>query len=245
MRCAIHQPQFLPWLGHFQKIAMGDVFVFLDNVQFQKNEFQNRNRIPTPQGVRWLTVPVGHRFGDPIQAVRIGGSTPWRRKILGTVIQSYAKTPHFGAWFPSFERMINADYEGLSAINRASVQWLMDAFEIRTPVVLASDLPPCCDDRTGRLVDLCRHVGADTYVSGSLARCYLDLDQFAAAGMTVDFQDFKHPVYPQAHGGDFVSHMSAIDGLFCCGGGAEGRRRLNLDPEGDARRPIAASPASL
>ncbi len=230
MRCAIHQPQFLPWLGHFQKIAMCDVFVFLDNVQFQKNEFQNRNRIPTQQGPKWLTVPVSYDFGDPIQTVRIGSDTPWRRKILGTVTQAYLKTPHFGVWFPGFEALLQGAYEGLSAINRASVLWLMACFQIRTPVILASTLPACQDDRTGRLVDICRLVGATTYVSGSLAQRYLDLAQFSNAGIEVAFQHYNHPVYPQTHGGEFLPYMSAIDGLFCAGGGAEGRRRLNLDP---------------
>jgi hypothetical protein len=229
-RCAIHQPQFLPWLGHFQKISLCDVFVFLDTVQFQKNEFQNRNRIPTAAGEQWLTVPVSYRFGDPIKEVRVAATVPWRRKILGTVEHSYKRSPHFATFAPSFRALVEADWPGLSAINMASVRWLMDGFGITTRTVLASELPACSTDRTGRLVDICRHVGATTYVSGALAQHYLEVEPFQKAGIEVVFQNYAHPVYAQLHGGEgFVSHMSALDGLFCVGGGEHGRSALNLN----------------
>ncbi len=229
MICAIHQPQFLPWLGHFQKIRMADVFVFLDSVQFQKNEFQNRNRIPTHAGVKWLTVPVTYTFGDPICAVRIAPGRPWQRKILGALEHAYGKGAHFEELMPGFEAVLNASRDGLADINIASVRWLMEHFGIDTATRLASDLPSCNDDRTGRLVDICRHVGATTYLSGSLAQRYLDLEQFGRAGIAVQFQQYDHPVYPQMnHDGDFISHMSAIDALFNCGSGPKARDALNL-----------------
>ncbi len=229
MKCAIHQPQFLPWLGHFQKIAMADVFVFLDNVQFQKNEYQNRNRIPAPDGWQWLTVPVSHRFGDAIRDVRIATGRPWRRKILGAVQHAYGGTPYFALYYPALQELLARDWTELAALNIASVSWLMSAFGIATRTVTASTLEGLETDRTGRLVDICRAVGADTYVSGSLAQRYLDVDQFARAGIRVEFQQYDHPVYPQANGEQFLSHMSAIDGLFNCGGGDEGREALHLD----------------
>ncbi len=229
MICAIHQPQFLPWLGHFQKIRMADVFVFLDNVQFQKNEFQNRNRVPTRSGVKWLTVPVSYAFGDPIRDVRIASGRPWRRKILGTLEHAYGKSAHFAALMSAFRDMLSEDWPTLSQVNMASVRWLMENFCVNTETCLASDLPACDEDRTGRLVDICRHVGATTYLSGSLARRYLDIGRFEQAGIKVEFQHYEHPVYPQtSNGGDFISHMSAIDALFNLGPGDETRRSLNL-----------------
>ena len=229
MRCAIHQPQFLPWLGHFQKIGMADVFVFLDNVQFQKNEFQNRNRIPCARAVQWLTVPVSYAFGDPIRRVRIAERVPWQRKIWGTIEHAYSKAPHFHEYGPSLREWLEKEWAGLAEVNMASVRWLMDCFGIRTPTVIASTLPEGSDDRTGRLVDICRHLKATTYVSGSLAQRYLDIAQFAAAGIEVVFQDYHHPRYAQVHGQpEFISHMSAIDGLFCGGGGDKGREAMNL-----------------
>jgi len=90
-------------------------------------------------------------------------------------------------------------------------------------------MPEFSEDRSQRLVDICRHVGADTYLSGAQARCYLDVPRFEAAGMRVEFQQFEHPRHEQAqHSGEFVSHMSAVDGLFNCGGGDAGREKLNL-----------------
>jgi hypothetical protein len=107
----------------------------------------------------------------------------------------------------------------------------LDCFEIKTPLMVASQMPAFIDHRTERLVEICRHLGADVYLSGSCAKCYLELDRFAAAGMRVEFQAFEHPVYPQVNSPDkFQSHMSAIDGLFNCGGGVEGQKRLNLCP---------------
>lgn len=229
MICAIHQPQFLPWLGHFQKIRMADVFVFLDSVQFQKNEFQNRNRIPTRDGVRWLTVPVTYTFGEPIRAVRIAAGRPWQRKLRGTLEHAYGKGPQFEKLIRGFDEILKRPWPNLAELNRASVLWLMERFEIRTETRIASDLPTCSNDRTGRLVDICRHLGATTYLSGAQAAHYLDIQQFSRAGITVKFQQYDHPVYPQmSSDAAFVSHMSAIDALLNLGAGNGAREKLNL-----------------
>jgi hypothetical protein len=229
MICAIHQPQFVPWLGHFQKIARADIFVFLDNVQFRKNEFQNRNRIGTEQGARWLTVPVSFHFGDTLREVKIAEGTRWEERLWKTLEQTYRKAPHFESHASGLRTILEQPWGDLAALNAATVRWLVECFGIETRIVTASELPPMSQDRTGRLVDICRHLGADTYLSGAQAQCYLDVSCFEAAGIAVEFQTYEHPVYPQVSCGDaFVSHMSAIDGLFNCGGGEEGRARLNL-----------------
>ena len=228
MKCAIHQPQFLPWLGHFHKIAMADAFVFLDNVQFRKNEFQNRNRIPVADGVRWLTVPVSHRFGDEIRAVRVANDRPWRRKISGTLEHVYRGAPHFAQHYPALQELLERDWHDLASLNMASVRWLMSAFGIQTPTVVASSLDGLGTDRSGRLADICRAVGADTYISGAQAQCYLDAEPFSRAGVKVEFQQYEHPVYARTDEVPFISHMSAVDGLFMCGGGEAGCGALNL-----------------
>ena len=229
MKCGIHQPQFLPWLGHFQKINMADVFVFLDNVQFRKNEFQNRNRICTEQGVQWLTVPVTFRFGDTIREVGLGQRARWRDKIWRTLVQAYGKAPCFDTFAPELKSIIERQWPDLAEINKASVLWLMQCFGVATRTVTASDLPDFTPDRTLRLVDICRHLGAGTYVSGAQAKGYLKVEEFRKAGIEVEFQQFVHPVYPQCNSPTgFISHMSAIDALFNCGGGAQGRELLNI-----------------
>jgi hypothetical protein len=229
MICAIHQPQFIPWLGYLQKVRRADVFVFLDVVQFRKNEFQNRNRIPTRSGVHWLTVPVRFDFGDTIRSVSVADDGPWRRKVWRTIEQGYHDAEAFARYGDGLKRVLDCAWPNLAEINAASVEWLLDCFEIRTKIVWASKLPEFQPHRTQRLVEICKHLGADTYLSGSQASCYLEVDRFNEAGIPVEFQDFNHPVYSQRAGnGEFVSHMSAIDGLFTCGGGEAGRAALNL-----------------
>jgi len=221
MICAIHQPQFIPWLGYFDKIRQADVFVFLDNVQFKKNEFQNRNRILTPQGPRWLTVPVSFRFGDPINGVRVPPDTRWRKKMVRTVEQCYRKAPGFDVCFPTFSELImDVTWESLAELNIATVLWLMELLDLHTPTVRASDLEPLEDDPSGRLIDICRKVGADTYLSGAGGREYLDAARFAEAGVNLRFQHFEHPVYRQGDAFDeFVPNLSALDFVMWNGPG--------------------------
>lgn len=229
MKCAIHQPQFLPWLGYLSKIHMADIFVILDNVQFKKNEFQNRNRIPTRDGTQWLTVPVSFRFGDTIRNVSIADHGRWRQKMKRTLTQHYGTTVHFSDYYPALEEILNQEWSHLAELNAETVHWLMSCFDITTPTVWASDLSITSTDRSERLVEICKSVGSDTYLSGSVARCYLDLGLFHKADMEVEFQDFCHPEYPQmTTDGDFVSHMSAVDALFCVGGGCHRRSKLNI-----------------
>ena len=229
MICAIHQPQFIPWLGHFQKIAKADIFVFLDNVQFRKNEFQNRNRIGTEHGAHWLTVPVSFHFGDTLREVKIAEGTRWAQRLWKTLEQTYGKAPYFDTYAHGLQKILMQQWDDLAAINAASVRWLMGCFEIEARIETASELPPMSQDRTGRLVDICQHLEATTYLSGAQAQCYLDVSRFEAAGLAVEFQSYEHPEYPQVNSAEaFVSHMSAIDGLFNCGGGEAGRMRLNL-----------------
>lgn len=103
MICAIHQPQTYPWLGYFAKIMQADIFIFLDNVQFKKNEWQNRNKIRTPQGWIWLTVPVIHHFGQKIDEVKINNTVNWRKKHLQTLQTYYGRAPFFKLYFEKFE----------------------------------------------------------------------------------------------------------------------------------------------
>lgn len=233
MKCAIHQPQFLPWLGYLNKINSCDIFVFLDNVQFKKNEYQNRNKIRIGSEAKWITVPVSFTFGDTVRETLIAKDTRWQKKLISTIEYNYRKTPFYSAYSISLLEILNKDWENLAKINQASVEWLISSFEITTKTLVCSELQQFSDDPTGRLIDICRHVGADTYLSGSGAREYLDMEQFSKSGINLEFQDYLHPVYPQCYSDgrkveNFISHLSALDGLFNCGGGKEGKKALNL-----------------
>lgn len=217
MIVSIHQPQYLPWLGYFDKIDRADVFCYLDNVQFKKNEWQNRNRIKTVKGWQWITVPVAYRFGQKISEVGIAANVNWGKKHIQSLVTNYAKAPFFDEHIGFFKQALSQKWSGLSELNIAMIEYIGKALGIEnTKTVLASGLGPC-DDQTGRLIDICRAVNADTYLSGREGANYMKMDMFREAGIRVVFQDFHHPEYPQLFG-DFVSHLSAIDLLFNCGG---------------------------
>lgn len=214
MMVAIHQPQYLPWLGYFNKIKQADIFCFLDTVQFKKNEWQNRNRIKTAQGWQWLTVPVRFRFPDPINAVRIQNRQNWRHKHLQALMTNYRKTPFFDAYFSLFRDIYDREWRSLAELNIMLIEQLTDALGVPRPLFLrASSLAGISDHPTDRLIDICQSVSADTYLSGPAGADYMDVDRFRGRGVSVIFQDFAHPVYPQRFG-EFISHLSAVDLLF-------------------------------
>lgn len=216
MRVAIHQPQFLPWLGYLDKIDRVDLFVLLDSVQFKKHEWQNRNRIRTAQGWQWLTVPVLHHFGQRIADVRINERTSWRAKHLRALELHYARAAHREPVLQGLRAIYNRSWERLVDLNIAVLRWLLGEFGITTPLRLSSEMS-LPEDPTERLVAICRTVGATRYLAGSGARAYMDFGKFEAAGIPVEIQEFRHPVYRQCYE-PFVPGLSAIDLLLTCGG---------------------------
>ncbi len=215
MIVAVHQPQFLPWLGYFDKIIRADRFVILDTVQYKKNEFQNRNRIKTAQGWQWLTVPVRYKFPQTIEEVTINNDVNWRHKHIQSLRSNYTRSPFFQEHVPFLEELYEKEWSNLSDLNLHTVLGLMNLMGVTTPVdrVTHWDLS---NDPTGRLVDICRKTDASTYLSGAGGQDYLDMAQFDSAGIEVIFQDFTHPEYPQQFG-QFEPFMSTIDLLLNVG----------------------------
>src|SRR5438094_2138367 len=166
MKVAIHQPHYLPWLGYLAKWAAADCFVFLDTVQYEKNGWQNRNRIKTADGARWLTVPVHARLGTPITDVAIDGEQPRPARHLRALNGAYADAPYWPARRDAFERLYAEPWERLAPVAVASAELLARAIGVTTPTRMASSLAVDDDDPTGRLVALCQAVGADTYLAG-------------------------------------------------------------------------------
>jgi hypothetical protein len=214
MRVAVHQPQYLPWSGLFDKIDQADCFVVLDNVQYEKNEWQNRNRIKTPQGWSWLTVPVHYHFPQRLREVKVADGD-WQRTHWRTMTQSYRKAPHFDRYAPLLEPLYTASWEWLVELNLAAMEKLAVALGLRWAPRPASQMA-LADDPNQRLIDICRQVGATVYLAGSGSRHYLDRARFEAAGIAIEFQRFEHPVYPQLYG-PFEPALSAVDLLFNCG----------------------------
>lgn len=207
----------MPWLGYFHKMMTADAFCLLDNVQFKKNEWQNRNRIKTAQGWQWLTVPVQYRYPEKIKEVRINSSVNWRRKHIEALKNNYRKSTYFTQYFDLIENIYSRTWESIANLNCCLILKMREALGIEAkPLLIASEMEGLSEKPTQRLIDICRHIGADTYLAGADGPNYMDLEAFQREGIDVVVQDFQHPVYPQRHG-EFVSHMSIIDLFFNCG----------------------------
>lgn len=216
MICAIHQSHYLPWQGYLGKVLAADVFVVLDTVQFVKNEWMNRNRVRTAEGWTWLTVPVHYRFPQTILDTKISREHPWGKKHLKTLGQLYSKAPYFEQYCGFFEDLYARCWERLADLNMEAFRFLLDTMAIRTEIHRASEINISNEDATGRLVDICKELGAETYLAGQLGRNYMDVEQFERAGIEVRFQRFEAIPYPQVYPG-FEPALSSVDALLCCG----------------------------
>lgn len=210
----ILQPSYLPWLGYFEQIFRADVFVFYDDVQFEKGSWRNRNRIKTPQGAHWLTVPVLTKGRDfpAINEVRVNNAEPWQKKHLRTLAQYYSKAPHYAEHAPALAGIIDQPWERLCDLNVALIRHLAEALGIRTPFLFASELG-IQGSGAPRLVEILAHLGGTVFYEGAAGRDYIDESLFSARGMRVEYQEYKHPVYAQLHG-EFVPFLSVVDLLF-------------------------------
>lgn len=214
---AIHQPQYLPYLGFFHKLAQADIFVVMDDVEFLRRGLQHRNKVKTSRGEQWLTVPVLHQQNQRILDVKINPDTAWNRKHWGTLTTNYSPAPYFDRYATDLQSLLQQEWHSLCALNMALIEWVMQQLEIPTPMIRLSELPSQ-GHKSELLISACKAVGADTYLSGPGGRDYMDLALFEAAGVKVLWQEFTSPhyaqVFPEA---GFIPNLSILDVLFCCG----------------------------
>ncbi len=217
MKVAMHQLQYMPGLRFFAKMKACGLFIYLDDVQYEKREFQNRNRIRTKDGAQYLTVPVisKGRFSQNINAVEIDQTCDWRREHLQAITTNYSKAKYFKEYLPALERIYSGKYSLLGELALATIAFLKEAFSIKTPVRFSSEFK-VGSVSTRRLADLCKAAGADEYYSGAGAKDYLDEQLFSANKIKLSWQDFKVAPYPQVFEG-FEPNMSALDLLLSCG----------------------------
>lgn len=216
MRMAINQPAYLPWIGYFDLIDQVDLFVVLDNVQFEKQSWQQRNRIKTPNGLQWLTVPVKFRgrLGQLIKDVEIRDSEFVVNHLRGIEL-AYRRSPYFHRYFPPLKRRFHGMSGGLLVdLNLTLLYWLMECLGIRTPMVKASTLEQS-GKRTELLGNICAVAGAKQYISPLGSAAYLLPEQgiLQSRGVEVLFQNYEHPVYRQMFP-PFEPFASVIDLLF-------------------------------
>ncbi len=215
MLVAIHQPHYLPWLRYFEKLARADVFIVLDDVQYEKNGYQNRNRIKTPQGDQLLTVPVQRPTQAPIREVRVDDRSGWREKHRRAIEQSYARAPYFAEYWPRLRPFYEAECERLGELNSGMLRTLAEILGVSTRLVWSSEIPTK-GQSTERLAELCLAVEGDAYLSGAYAvQAYLDPDVLANAGIRLLFQEWRAPEYSQLYPKvGFVRDLSILDLLF-------------------------------
>jgi hypothetical protein len=218
-RVAIHQPNYFPWLGYFAKIARSDVFVLLDDVDYQSGNatsVTNRTRIKTAAGPHRLTVPVVRDSGPGIAQVEIDHRRAWARKHLETLRFAYARSPHRAATLGLAEEVLGRRPSRLAALNADAISAVCGVLGLGTRIVASSTLAVASTDRNGRILEICARLDAAAYLSGAGGRKYNDPARFAEAGIALEYLDFAPPEYPQLHG-PFVPNLGVLDALFNVG----------------------------
>ncbi|MEQ1633211.1 MAG: WbqC family protein [Planctomycetota bacterium] len=211
--CVISQPRFFPGLHYLSRMQVADWFVIFDNVQFTPRHEENRCKVKGPQGAQWLT--AGVKKGPREQLVKdtmISYEQPWHLDAQKTLAHLYGKSPFYERYIGAVKAILEAGHETLTALDRASWEPALAILKPKCKFVLASELP-CEGKGPPLLLDICKHLGADVYLSGGFGREYLDVAPFTERGVEVRFHDYENPVYPQRHG-EFVPYLSYLDMLF-------------------------------
>jgi len=216
---AIHQPQYLPWLPWFAKAAASDVFVYLDNVQYQKNGVQNRNQIKSASGPLWLTVPVKASLEMQIRSVPIDGNH-WQAKHQKSLLQNYAKAPFADLLVEEILPILTRGWTSLADLNIALTEWMFSYLGVQTQRIRASELKSA-GNKQELVINLCKELGASQYLSGMGASAYQNEEDFKTQGIELRYFHSELPAYPQQYPKlGFVSGLSIVDLLLNIGPGA-------------------------
>ncbi|MBN1450119.1 MAG: WbqC family protein [Anaerolineales bacterium] len=220
MNVVILQPSYIPWRGYFDQIRRADLFIFYDDVQYDKHGWRNRNQIKTAQGKQWITIPVhskGVTEGIPIKDVRIDWSKSWPKKHLNALTFAYAKAPFFASYQPWLESVYNRTEEFLADFTIDITVELAGMLGITsTKFMRSSEIPGIDGQKTDRLIQILQHVGARHYLSGPSARDYVEQDKFDEAGITLEFIQYDYPEYPQLHP-PYDPFVTVLDLIFMVG----------------------------
>lgn len=203
---------FFPWVGMFEQIRLADVYVHYGDVQFSKGGFSNRVQVKTPQGIKWLSVPLeGRTLGQSIEEVRINSRIDWRAQHLGMLRGAYARAPHFGEMMELVDSVYGRTWLSIGELSRASMEVLCEYFglsegrrylDVRQLAIAGAS--------SQRVVDIVKALEGRRYVTGWGARNYLDHQLFEDAGIRVEYMDYQKRPYPQLHG-EFTPYVSALD----------------------------------
>ena len=215
----ILQPSFIPWLGFFDQINRADTFVFLDDVQYTKQDWRNRNRIKSSNGgLTYLTVPIQKApLKSSIKEIKINYLRGWQKKIIRTLEYNYRKAPYFSEIMELVSEEILRPHTFLWELNISLIKKITTYLELsETLFIKSSDLPINSNSPTERLIKLLLHLKATHYTTGDAAKGYLSEELFNSNGLSLEYQNYQHPIYPQLWG-EFSSHLTILDLLFNAG----------------------------
>jgi hypothetical protein len=220
MNVVILQPSYIPWRGYFEQIQRADVFVFYDDVQYDKHGWRNRNRIKNRQGGQWLTIPV-HSGGVvdeniPINEVEIAWQQPWNERHWRAIRENYARAPYFKRYAPWLESVYSRCPEKLADFTIPFTIEIAGLLGIESTRFLRSSELRARGQKTDRLIHILKRLGAAHYISGPSARSYIEEEKFQAAGITLEYMEYNYPEYPQLYP-PFDPFVTILDLLLMCG----------------------------
>lgn len=220
MNVVILQPSYIPWRGYFDQIRRADLFIFYDDIQYDKHGWRNRNQIKTHQGKQWLTIPVhskGVTQGIPIKDVRIDWSKPWAKSHLKALTGAYARAPFFKDYLPLLESFYERRDEFLADFTVATtIQLARELGFSSTRFMRSSELTGIEGQKTDRVIRVLNQVGATHYLCGPSASSYMEPEKFATAGITFEYMQYDYPEYPQLYP-PYDPYVSILDLLFMTG----------------------------
>lgn len=213
-KLAVNQSNYIPWKGYFDLINSVDEFVIYDDMQYTKNDWRNRNKIKTLNGVIWLTIPVKqYKLSQRIDETEVAKDN-WAKKHWFTIIFAYSKAKYFNHYRKTFEELyLNITTDNLSEINYIFLRKICEILSIKTKLSWSKDYK-LSGDKSERLVQLCEKLNIDHYISGPAAKVYLDLESFHKKNINVEFYDYSnYPEYNQLYGA-FTNEVSILDLIF-------------------------------
>jgi len=214
-KIAIHQPNYIPWLGYFYKISQSDVFVFLDDAQYSNEGMHNFHYIKTPQGAFRLKIPVDNKFNDPIKNVKTRDELGWKTKHLKNIEANYKRCTHYEEVYNDFSQLLLKEYPNLAVLNSDIIQFISAKLGITTEFVNSSDLN-ITSGREEKILDICNALEANVYYSGTGAKAYQVEENFTNRGINLLYSTYTPYEYPQLWG-EFRANVCILDYLMNCG----------------------------
>ena len=214
MKIAIHQPGYLPWLPFFRKIIESDIFVFLDDAQYEKNGWQNRNKIKVNGKNTWITVPVHADMHLKLNEIKMVQNIDWQKKHCKTFEINYSKSKYFSEYWKKLEIIYQKKFEYLIDINIELIYFILNEIGVTKKIIKSSELN-IKEKGSKRILEICKQIGAETYISGMglPGKKYLDVKDFEQDNIKIEFHNFEYSKYSQI-GDNFIPNLSCIDLLL-------------------------------